>query len=142
MFTALCEIDIWSRKGYGIYINLADSRVTSQEKIVNPSTGRQYGEAFLIGANMHSSISEGGMQDYYLEAVERIGKPNLDEVFGLVPALQLGGDPFPENLQRFKAMEHLGFLAQIEPLILVEITKPEPGAPLGRMKDVRRIGAQ
>ncbi|MGU3664480.1 T6SS immunity protein Tdi1 domain-containing protein, partial [Methylobacterium sp. A49B] len=142
MFTALCEIDIWSRKGYGIYINLTDSRVNSQDKIVNPSTGRKYNNNFLIGTSIHARASDFGMQYYYPEGIERCGNLNTDEVFGFVPALQLGGDPFPENLQRFKAMEHLGFLAQIEPLILVEITEPEPGAPLGRMKDVRRIGAQ
>ncbi|MGU3664481.1 GAD-like domain-containing protein [Methylobacterium sp. A49B] len=142
MFTALCEIDIWSRKGYGIYINLANSRVNSQSKIVNPSTGKNYNQDFLIGCKIHARASNRGMQDYYPEGIERIGKPNLDEVFGFVPALQLGGDPFPENLQRFKAMEHLNFLAQIEPLILIEITDPAPGAPLGRMKDVRRIGSQ
>ncbi|SDA32878.1 hypothetical protein SAMN02799622_05346 [Methylobacterium sp. UNC378MF] len=142
MFTALCEMDIWSRKGYGIYVNLANSRVNSQSKIVNPSTGKKYNKDFLIGSKIHGRISNGGMQDYYSEAVERLGKLKLDEVFGFVPALQLGGDPFPENLQRFKAMEYLDFLAQIEPLTLIEITDPEPGAPLGRMKDVRRIGSQ
>lgn len=140
--TALCELYVWSRKGYGIYISFTDSRVTSQKNILNPSTGKQYGEDFLIGSNIHSAISDGGMQDYFPEAVERLGKLSPDELFGFVPALQLGGDPFPENLQRFKVMEYLEFLAQIEPLILVEITEPAPGAPLGRMKDVRRIGLQ
>ncbi|MBA9064877.1 hypothetical protein GGQ91_004283 [Methylobacterium fujisawaense] len=141
-FTAFCAMDIWSRKGYGIYIDICNSRAVAQNKIVNPATGERYGQDFLIGTSLYSQIENDGMDEYYQEASARLGRPALDEVFGFVPALQIGGDPAAENLQLFKAREYMDFLVQLEPPMLTEITAPEPGAPLGQMRDVRRLGAR
>ena len=141
-FTALGMMDIWSSKGYGLYIDLCNSRAVAQNKIVNPSTGERYGQDFLIGTSLYSIINDDGMDEYYQEASARLGRPALDEVFGFVPALQIGGEPDAKNLQLFKAREYMDFLVQLEPPMLTDITAPEPGAPLGRMRDVRRLGAR
>ncbi|RXE86807.1 GAD-like domain-containing protein [Pseudoalteromonas sp. A757] len=46
-------------------------------------------------------------------ALEKLGPLENGEIYGFVPALNLGGEPKLENLQKVKATEHLAFLADL-----------------------------
>lgn len=49
----------------------------------------------------------------YREAVERLGVPGLDECFGYVPLLALGGTPDPDHLDRGGLWEHIAVIVQL-----------------------------
>lgn len=52
-------------------------------------------------------------KDLYDSAVERLGRPDFDEIFGFVPALALGGGEDPANLKRLNADVALSILLQL-----------------------------
>ena len=72
------------------------------------------------------------------EDVADVGHLAEGEVIGYVPARQLGGDD--DNLQRVKALGYFGFLAQLEPYKVMELTPPEPGYPFGKFRFMRHAG--
>lgn len=43
----------------------------------------------------------------------KLGPLEVDEMYGFVPTLTIGGAPKLENLQKVKIMEHLTFLADL-----------------------------
>ena len=49
----------------------------------------------------------------YTQAVERLGVPGIDECFGYVPLLGLGGTPDPSHLDRGGLWEHLAVIMQL-----------------------------
>jgi hypothetical protein len=49
----------------------------------------------------------------YSRARKRLPIPLYDECYGFVPAIAMGGDTEPDNIQIIKQKEHLSFLAQI-----------------------------
>lgn len=52
------------------------------------------------------------MEKYSL-AVELLGKPKIDECFGYVPLLALGGNDDVENLKIMKMKEHIYLISQV-----------------------------
>lgn len=52
-------------------------------------------------------------------ASSKLGKLKHDEMYGLVPALALGGVASVDHLQKVKAVEHLVLLAQLAPLAVI-----------------------
>lgn len=49
----------------------------------------------------------------YQQAYSKLGLASQNECYGFVPAIGLGGDLYPENLQKMTIKEHLFFLSQI-----------------------------
>lgn len=49
----------------------------------------------------------------YKEAVGLYGIPDLDECFGYVPLLALGGSETPDHLKRCKIREHIYLISQL-----------------------------
>lgn len=49
----------------------------------------------------------------FRQALPLLGKPEADECYAFVPAVQLGGPGTLESLQRVKTREHLSILAQL-----------------------------
>jgi hypothetical protein len=49
-------------------------------------------------------------------AVEKLGELKADEMYGLVPALALGGSIDLEHVEKVKTIEYLEFLSQLSPL--------------------------
>lgn len=59
---------------------------------------------------------ENDFGDLFSSAVKKLGPLAYDEMYGFVPALALGGPANLAHLQKVKAVEHLVFLAQLNPL--------------------------
>ena len=71
-------------------------------------------ERFVVDALGDSKLLEALLRkDLFDRALERIGPPELGEVYGFVPALALGGSEEPAALERMKAEEHLAILLQL-----------------------------
>ena len=140
-YTLFNTLRVWDRAGRTILIHLDEAEVfaPSYSSTINPDTQRPYSNAFLAGLLIYDELSL-ELQDYYKNACAKLGRPDPDQVFGYAPALQLGGEWGLDHLHRFKAIEHMTFLAQLGPLTLTELTGPQPDAPLGRLRRVRRIG--
>lgn len=51
--------------------------------------------------------------DKYIEAVNVHGKPGMDECFGYIPLLGLGGNECVENIQIVKLKEHIELITQL-----------------------------
>jgi hypothetical protein len=52
-------------------------------------------------------------KDLFDRALERLGPPAADELYGFVPAVALGGAEEPAALERVKASEHVAVLLQL-----------------------------
>lgn len=62
------------------------------------------------------SPGRGDFDDKADEAAARLGPLNHNEIYGFVPALALGGSTDAQSLRKVRAVEHLLFLAQLQPL--------------------------
>jgi hypothetical protein len=132
----------WHRDGRKVIITAEQSIVlfSLPSSDLDPETGRRHSDERLIGAYL--ALPDSIDAELYEQACALHGVPAEREIFGFFPALQLGGDPIPENMQHVKAVEHFGFLAQLKPLDLVVQTAPEPGYPIGQNRVLRQIGRQ
>ncbi|MNP52963.1 hypothetical protein D3C76_1473920 [compost metagenome] len=54
--------------------------------------------------------------DLFEPARERLGTLGVDEMYGFVPALMLGGSGSLERLEKLKVVEHLLLLSQLSEL--------------------------
>ena len=129
-------IIMWHKDGRntGAYPN--DSELSISPHRTDPQSGAPLSEYILITDLVLSFLNSN--TDIYEEDVAQVGRPAEGEVIGYVPARQLGGDD--DNLQRVKALEYFGFLAQLEPYKVMELTPPEPGYPFGKFRFVRYAG--
>jgi hypothetical protein len=59
---------------------------------------------------------ENDFNDMFSGARKKLGQLKHDEMYGLVPALALGGSATSTHLKKVKAVEHLVLLAQLAPL--------------------------
>lgn len=132
----------WHVNGRKVIVTMDDSLVlfSTGSGDVDKDTGVPYSQTELIGAY----LSEFRNLDTELfdEACGLYGKPAPGEMFGFVPALQLGGTPDAQHMRRVPALEHMAFLAQIMPLRLVEEMPPDADHPIGQNRIVRNIGPQ
>ncbi len=102
----------------------------------DPETGLKYSEGFLAG-DLLSIIFQDDIDDFN-EMRKRLGPLADGEVYGYVPARQLGGGE--ADRQRVHVPEYFDIVAQLTPYRLVELTPPEPGYPYGRFRAIRQIG--
>ncbi|CAM3271908.1 glutamyl-tRNA amidotransferase [Pseudomonas floridensis] len=56
------------------------------------------------------------LDNLFERALKKLGLLDIDEMYGFVPALALGGPIELNNLQKVKVIEHLEFLSQLSPL--------------------------
>jgi hypothetical protein len=140
-YTAFGTLLIWDRDKKQISVHLLSSEVHNvpADKRINKKTGQAFSDDFMIGAFIT------GMKDYgeplFAEAEQRLGRLDEGEIYGLVPALQLGGAFKVENLHRMGLVEHASFIAQLHPMRLTRLTPPEPPQyPYGRNEVIRLLG--
>jgi len=60
-----------------------------------------------------SSLEGSFFIDIYEEVFGRLGPPGLDEIYAFIPALGLGGNRAPENVQKVNMEQQLLILSQI-----------------------------
>lgn len=76
-------------------------------------------------------------------ALEILGRLNVGEIYGFVPALSLGGSNAIQHLQKMPVVEHLVFLASLEPPTLYDYTPPADGeGGFGTVIPRRKIGSR
>jgi hypothetical protein len=140
-YTAFGTMLIWDRAKKQVSVNLLTSAVSSvlESKRIDVNTGKPFSDDFTIGTFIT------GMKDYdeplFASALKRLGRLDEGEIYGFVPALQLGGTFEVESLHRMRLAEHASFLTQLQRLKLTRLTSPEPPRyPYGRIEVVRPIG--
>jgi hypothetical protein len=140
-YTALGKLLIWHQtlKQVSVYLTQSSVATVPPENRIDPATGKPFSDDFTIAAFVT------GMR-YYDEplvaaAIVELGRLDEGEIYGFVPALQLGGTYDTDHLQRMKVVEHAGFLAQLAPFRVMRLTAPAPPQfPYGRFEVVRQIG--
>jgi hypothetical protein len=148
MYTASGELRIWHPEKKKIYVRfeLQDVDNPPPSSWHSSKDGKPFSDDSIIGDLCHNS--EGPFrgdenEDEFLNAaIARLGHLAPGEIYGFVPAIQLGGDYVVENLQKVRVLEHLAFLAQLKPFVLTDLTPPRPGFPYGEIVPVRQIGPQ
>jgi hypothetical protein len=74
---------------------------------------RDFEMRLFFGGMSRKGIDVEGL---FAPALQQLGRPAHDEMYGFVPALALGGALTLSNLRKVKAVEHLVLLAQLAPL--------------------------
>jgi hypothetical protein len=86
------------------------------------------GDGILIGPDRDFELQvffggispeENDFEAMFVPALKKLGRLKHDEMYGLVPALALGGSPSTDYLQKVKAVEHLVLLGQLAPLDII-----------------------
>ncbi|WP_337270458.1 GAD-like domain-containing protein [Oryzifoliimicrobium ureilyticus] len=98
-------------------------------------------KGFTMSRNMDEQYSE---YDLFSSASNRLGLLKPGEIFGFVPARQMGGEGYPEDMQKVKVIEHLLFQAELTRPTLIEWQRDpnNPANPLRRPVPVRELGPQ
>jgi hypothetical protein len=140
-YTAFGTLLIWDRVKKQISVDLMLSTVHNvpEEKRIDNRTRQPFSDGFTIGTFIT------GMKDFdetlFSPALKRLGRLGDGEIYGFVPALQLGGAFAVESLHRMRVAEYAGFIAQLQRLTLTRLTPPEPPRhPYGRVEPIRLLG--
>lgn len=115
------------------------------ESLHKPKSGDSFSDNFTIGVQIsgpldsdHSWTDDDGNK-IFPAALKRLGRLAPGEIYGFVPALQLGGDSVVQNVHKFPIVEHLLLLASLTEFRLKRYVDI-PGT-FGRLEDVRPIGS-
>jgi hypothetical protein len=147
-YSAFGDLKVWHRRRrtVGIHLLVSHVFVVPESGWHDRKTGLPFSEDFSIGCQL-TDFQYGPLHhdadgvDLLPQAIERQGLLAPGEIYGFVPALQLGGDYSVANLRRVQMVEHLMIVAQVSRFKLVSLTPPEPPAhPYGRNEVVRLIG--
>ncbi|MCG2639106.1 MULTISPECIES: GAD-like domain-containing protein [Bradyrhizobium] len=144
-YTAFGYLKVWHRRRRQMSVSLLLSSVFNPPASSwhDRVTGQPFSEDYSVSAFASTRKSESDRDDLELlaAAAARCGALEPGEVYGLFPALQLGGAYAVENLKRVRAAEHFQILAQIDRFKLTRLTPPDPpGYPYGHVEFVRYIG--
>jgi hypothetical protein len=135
-FSAFGELFLWHQRFGGVEINLMSGDVAAAGYLAPDTIGDPDLdlEARLVtfDRDLYDAKDETG-RPLFDRAVSALGELRLDECFGFVPALALGGAPNLANLRRVAALEHFAILAQAAPLTLKDYSAFPP-------REVRPIG--
>jgi hypothetical protein len=111
--SAFGDLYVWGEKsGYCVTIAAYMARFSTRVSIFT-------GEKLDFGVRVFFSSMDPDYNDLdflFKPAVEKLGKLKADEMYGLVPALALGGSIDLEHVEKVKTIEHLEFLSQLSPL--------------------------
>ncbi|WP_279356487.1 GAD-like domain-containing protein [Methylobacterium indicum] len=130
---------MWHREKYGMTAFPHSSELGvgyATDEPIDTETNIKYSQNFLAGALLYGILQDED-EDFY-DMKQILGSLSDGEVYGYVPARQLGGSE--DDRQRVRVPEYFDIIAQLTPYRLVEQTSPEPGYPYGRFRDVRQIG--
>ncbi|MBI6702730.1 GAD-like domain-containing protein [Pseudomonas viridiflava] len=111
--SAFGKLYIWGEeRGYCLTINSYLARYTLRaSKFIGNK--RDFGAQVFFSSR---TPSDNDFDDLFKLALKNLGTLEVDEMYGFVPALALGGPIELKNLQKVKTIEHLDFLSQLSPL--------------------------
>lgn len=111
---------------------LHSARFTSNQEPQNPGN-----TVFLPFLMDDDSLDYYDTEDrpLFSRARRKLGALDIDECYGFVPAISLGGEPRLENLRKLKAREHFSILSQSQDIQLIG------SSGYGESAAIRRIGA-
>jgi len=147
-YSAFASLKIWHRRRRAVSIDFLFREISNPPASAwhDPDTGEPFSPDFSIGCQLTSfqytpaQVDNDGV-DLLPQAIARLGRLTVGELYGFIPALNLGGDYRVENLRRLNAAEHLLVIAETANFTLTRLTPPEPPAhPYGRIMPVRTIG--
>jgi hypothetical protein len=135
-FSAFGELLAWNRRYGAMTINLMTGEVFCPRLVKAGSAGDPdldlESELVAFDRDLYDPKDTQG-RPLFDRAVAAYGEPGINQCFGFVPALVLGGAPSLETIHRYPALEHFSILAQATVFTLVDATTFPPGA-------VRTIG--
>nr|WP_210304844.1 GAD-like domain-containing protein [Rhizobium sp. BK212] len=148
-YTAFGEIDIW----YGdamIRLNLPRGEVAVDNRGYNEEYQRRWTDEVMLGlcfsgrfAPVTPPWEDENQKNMMPQALETLGPLAWGQIYGFAPAVSLGGRKILKNLQKMPLVEHLVFLASMEPPTYYDYTPPARGERgLGTVTPRRTIGPQ
>lgn len=114
--TAFGELYCWGEKtGYALSLFAPGSFCTLSTPML-PDDDIDFEMQLFFGAQ---SRNGNDFEGKFAPALAKLGRLKYDEMYGFLPALALGGSDAVASLQKVKAVPHLVFLAQLEPLRVI-----------------------
>ncbi|EKT4523557.1 DUF1851 domain-containing protein [Pseudomonas putida] len=111
--SAFGDLYLWGEKsGPSLCIFCNVSRYTYDPAERSPHAMNRAFRSFLLSFDQAYL----DFNDLFDSAKEKLGVLRPDEMYGFVPALQLGGPASIEIIEKVKAIEHLMFLSQLDAL--------------------------
>ncbi|WP_296187622.1 GAD-like domain-containing protein [Pseudomonas sp. UBA1879] len=111
--SAFGDLYIWGEeKGHCLTVSSLTSRYSLR-------TSKLTGEHSNIGVQSFFSFMQKDHNDFcesFGSLLAKLGRLEADEMYGLIPALALGGSVDLKNFEKIKTIEHLTFLSQLSPL--------------------------
>lgn len=128
--SAFGDLYAWGeRSGPSVTINSAYSMIFPSDSSEKVAQGKNRADSLM--RNWFSSrekesldLTDDKEQPLFERAVKLLGRPGPDEMYAFVPARALGGPSRLDHLQKVKAVEHLMFLAGLQPAeVMLDIVK-------------------
>ncbi len=101
---------------------------------------------FIVGIAVLNGIDNDSGSPYdvndqplFPQALAKLGPLAPGEIYGFVPALQLGGEMRIENVRKVGVVEHLLLLAQLSTFDLTWLAPSTPTQPFGVIETIRQI---
>ncbi len=108
MVTAFGDIITWEKNKY---VGIVEYRYGKSEIMISDF------DLFLFLLNDSSFTDKFFQFNKYQEALKRYGKLAMDESFGYVPILALGGKENVDNMKKVKTKEHIALITDLIGLI-------------------------
>lgn len=122
-YTAFGRLEIWNGRWGSISINLPLRRVVPLHADRPPEEldwdRRMSSCLAALGSSTCDQRDVNG-EPMFAHAVRELGPPAFGEVYGLFPALGLGGAYALKHLRRVRAAEHFSLLCQLGPFVLID----------------------
>ncbi|MDD7973902.1 GAD-like domain-containing protein [Roseinatronobacter alkalisoli] len=94
---------------------------------------------YRLGHDMHEDYSDYHM---FTSASNRLGRLEPGEIFGFFPSRQMGGEGYPEDMQKVGVVEHLLFHTQLDRPTLIGWEPIPGGGGFSRPFPIRKLGPQ
>ncbi len=125
---AFGDLYVWGeRTGPSLHINSPYSMIFPSDDSADMARGEAdlLLQTWLIVCEKDAfDMEDDNKKPLFERAVKLLGRPGPDEMFAFVPALVLGGPSRLDHLQKVNAVEHLMFLAQVQPpRVMLDIVK-------------------
>ncbi|MCM1006334.1 MAG: DUF1851 domain-containing protein [Ruminococcus flavefaciens] len=108
MVTAFGDIITWEKNKY---VGIVEYRYGKSDIMISDF------DLFLILLNDGSFTDKFFQLNKYQEALKRYGKLSMDECFGYVPILALGGKENVDNIKKVRTKEHIALITDLAGLI-------------------------